>query len=128
MVLLDTCALVWWALDPAKLSRKAASICERMEKDGGFVSSIALWELGIKIKRRKLDIGMSVRTFCEKLRQTGVLEILPVDEKIWMANLELNWDHGDPVDRTIVATAQLMDLPILTKDSLISRFYGKTIW
>ena len=27
--------------------------------------------------------------------------------------------HGDPFDRTIVATAKVMDLPLITRDSII---------
>ncbi len=38
------------------------------------------------------------------------------------------WEHRDPADRTIVATAVLKDLPIVTKDDIIGRFYPKVIW
>jgi len=30
MVLLDTCTLLWWTLDPAKLSAVAADACRRI--------------------------------------------------------------------------------------------------
>jgi PIN domain nuclease of toxin-antitoxin system len=30
-VVLDTCALIWWSLDPDKLSLPAKSACEKIE-------------------------------------------------------------------------------------------------
>jgi len=32
-VVLDTCALIWWSLDPDKLSQKAKEACNRMEQE-----------------------------------------------------------------------------------------------
>jgi len=128
MVLLDTCALLWWTLEPAKLSDKAQRVCDRIFDEGAFVSSISIWEIGIKIKKGNLDIGDTLEGFVQKLYAMGTLEIIPIDEIIWMRNLGLDWKHRDPVDRTIVATAQLKKLPIMTKDRIIRTYYKRTIW
>ena len=129
MILLDTHVVLWWALDPDKLSVKAKRICAEMERSKGLLSSISIWELGIKINKGKLEIGLSIEEFVQLLRKTGVLEIVPVDEKIWMKNLSLKWSHKDPADRTLVATALLNQVPILTKDKVIHRYRGvKSIW
>ena len=38
-VVLDTCALIWWSLDPERLSNQASLACDRMEKEkNGLVS------------------------------------------------------------------------------------------
>lgn len=126
--LLDTCALIWWTLDPDQLSKNARLACSKMEKSEGFVSSISLWEIGIKLKNKKLDIGMSIETYVSKLEQLSFLTILSVDTNIWLKNLALDWSHCDPVDRTIAATAIYKKLSIITKDSIIREFYGKCIW
>jgi PIN domain nuclease of toxin-antitoxin system len=127
MVVLDTCALLWWALDPDQLSTPAAEACKQMEQQGGFVSSISIWELGIKVKRGKLDLGMPLQEFVARLKQTSI-QFVPVDEAIWMENLNLAWEHNDPADRTIVATAKLRGLPIVTLDKIIKSFYQQVIW
>lgn len=31
-IVLDTCALIWWSLDPEKLSQTAIQACEVMEQ------------------------------------------------------------------------------------------------
>ena len=62
MILLDTHALLWWALDPGQLSPVAAKVVDEMEQQGGFASSISIWELGVKIMRGKqpYDAGNKV--------------------------------------------------------------------
>ena len=85
-------------------------------------------EVGIKIKNKKLDIGMSIDSYVKKLHQLGYLNIVPIDEEIWLKNLALDWKHKDPADRTIVATAKIKDCVLVTSDKVIQRFYKKTLW
>jgi PIN domain nuclease of toxin-antitoxin system len=128
LVLLDTCALLWWTLEPESLSRRAKEACDRIILDGGFVSSISIWEAGIKARRGALELGTTLEDYVARLKRLASLEIIAVDEDIWVKNLSLQWDHRDPADRTIVATALLRDLPIVTKDGTIGRFYPNVIW
>jgi len=129
VILLDTHALLWWTLDPDKLSRRARAQCRKMEERGGFISSISIWELGIKIKNGQLEIGMTIEDFAANVEATGIIAIIPVDTRIWLRNLSLAWDNRDPADRTIAATALMQNIPILTKDKrLRSAHFLRTIW
>lgn len=128
MVLLDTCALLWWTLDPEKLSDRAAIACDEIYEYGAFISSISIWEIGIKIKKNKLNIGMDLRTYINRLNRMNLIEIIPVDENIWAENISLEWEHRDPADRTIVATAKMREVPIITSDQIIRNFYARVIW
>lgn len=128
MILLDTCALIWWTLDPEKLSETAARACDRISDHGACVSAISIWEIGIKIKKGKLDIGLDIREYVSRLNTLKKFGIIPVDESIWIENIQLEWNHRDPADRTIVATAKLQNIPIVTKDQTIRDFYSDTIW
>lgn len=121
MIVLDTHAVLWWTLDPGKLSKKAARACDKIEDEGAYLSSISIWELGVKIRNGKLDIGMSIRDYTELVKRIGTIEITPVDDLTWIRSLELEWDHRDPADRVIVATALMRGLPVLTKDDLIRK-------
>ena len=126
--ILDTCALIWWTLDSDQLSKKAQQACLRMAKSEAYISSISLWEIGVKIKNKKLDIGMDIESYVSKLEQLSYLTILPVDTTIWLKNLSLNWKHKDPADRTIVATAIYRKAHLITKDQNIRDFYPKSLW
>ncbi len=128
MILLDTCVLIWWTTEPEKLSGKAAKACSTIRLEGAALSAMSIWEIGIKIKKRKLDLKLSIEDYVSRLNNIRGLEIIPVNEAIWIYSLKLDWMHEDPVDRTIVATATLMNLPIVTCDSLISAFYPQIIW
>ena len=129
MILLDTHALLWWALDPQQLSREAARRVNEMEERGGFASAISIWELGIKIQRGKLELGIGIDEFARRIERTAVVELLPVDTTIWLKSLALDWDHRDPADRVIVATALLRGVPILTRDEALHRFEAsECVW
>ncbi len=83
----------------------------------------------MKIRNGKLDIGMSIRDYTERLKRLGCIEIVPVDEGIWIRSLELNWEHRHPADRAIVATALSRGLRFLTKDEVIRKSkLVKCIW
>ena len=128
-VVLDTCALIWWSLDPNKLSLPAKSACEEMEVEkNGLVASISLWEVAIKIKNQKLDLGVSLTTYLETLQKSDVITIIPIDENLWLESVALEWSHKDPADRVIVALAQKYQADLITADKIIMGFYDSVIW
>ena len=126
MIVLDTSALLYWTLDPAKLSFNASRAIEGAEKV--VVSSISVWEIALKVKHRKLTIPLPMAEYVAFLNRIDVLEILAVDVQGWLDNLDLAWEHRDPADRTIVALAARFDCPLLTSDGLIADYYPKTLW
>jgi PIN domain nuclease of toxin-antitoxin system len=129
VIVLDTHALLWWALDPDRLSQAAAEAIREMEHRGGFASAISIWELGIKIQRGKLDLGIPIEEFARRIDTRTKVELLPVTTATWLRSLELAWDHRDPADRVIVATAIGQGVPLVTADTEIRRFQGVTcIW
>jgi PIN domain nuclease of toxin-antitoxin system len=126
MIVLDTSALLFWTLDPAQLSRLANQ--EIAKTDRILISSISVWEIGLKVKRGKLHMPLSVPEYVERLQKLDRLEILPVDIQGWLDNLELSWEHRDPADRTIVALAERLDCPLITSDQRMAGYYPKVVW
>lgn len=127
--MLDTHALLWWALDADQLSERARVLVADMERHGGFASAISIWELGIKIKRGKLELPLTIEDFAARIERGKVVELVPVDTQLWLHSLSLAWDHSDPADRVIVATAIARGLPLLTKDRAMQQFPDvATVW
>lgn len=124
VIFLDTHALLWWALDPGQLSPTATRRVAEMERQGGFASAISIWELGVKVQRGKLDLGIGIDEFARRVEQSAVVELVPVDTTVWLRSLALDWDHRDPADRVIVASALLKGVPLLTKDQALLDFAG----
>lgn len=129
MVLLDTCTLLWWTLDPSSLSAAAVEACSAIPAKGGYASSVSLWEIGVKWKKNALDLGgLHLREFERRLGQLSGLHLVPVSGSIWVEGICLEWEHRDPADRVIVATARLLHAPIVTKDGVIRSFCPDAIW
>ena len=126
MIVLDTSAFIFWTLDRERLSQAAARAIS--DTDRIILSSISIWEVGITVKKERLFIPISIQEFTDRLEHVDRFDILPVDVPTWIKNIELNWDHRDPADRTIVATASLQACALVTSDSAIRAFYSQTVW
>ncbi len=126
IIALDTAALVYWSLDPDRLSAAAADALAAAEQK--IVSSISLWELGQKIKRRELSLPLRLNDYVDRLQHVGDLRIVAVDEQCWLRSLVLDWDHRDMADRTIVAMAMLHACDLVSSDKRLRTFYSRAIW
>ena len=80
------------------------------------------------MSKGRLSIPVPVREYAERLQLVDRVEVLPVDTETWLANLDLQWEHRDPADRSIVATALLKSCPLVTSDTTIRAFYGQSVW
>ena len=128
-LVLDTAALLYWTLSPSDLTARAGeAIADALDGPGCVVSAISLWEIGLKAKQGRLRIGLSVERFADRLGQVKGLEVHPVDVRTWLHNLALPWEHRDPADRTIVATADLLGAPLVSSDRAIGAWYRRTVW
>ncbi|EDX86155.1 hypothetical protein S7335_3858 [Synechococcus sp. PCC 7335] len=100
-----------------------------MEKDKcGLVSSISLWEIAIKIKNKKLDLGVDLDIYLAALKKSDVVRIVPVDEKTWIESVRLEWSHRDPADRVVVTLAHSYQASLVTSDKEIRNFYSNVAW
>jgi PIN domain nuclease of toxin-antitoxin system len=125
-LVLDTSAVIYWTTAPERLSvaaEKAISQASTLS-----ISSISIWEIGLKVMKDKLRLRQPFTEFVTGLREIDRVTLLPVDVETWMENVALEWSHGDPADRTIVATARLLDAPLVTSDRRIIAYYEQAIW
>ena len=127
-LLLDTAVLLWWLQDPARLSRAAAAHLASAPHTTVLVSSVSFWEIGLKAERGMLELGDSFDGFMTRIESMSGLSILPVDLGIWRQALALEWDHRDPADRIIVATAMHHQATLLSSDRAIRAFFQEAVW
>lgn len=122
MILLDTCTLLWLAGGLHKKLSETARELLRRHVGELCVSSISALEIGIKLRKGKLDLQTNPRDwFVRALAAHGVREI-PVDGDIAARSTMLPPLHADPCDRIIVATAEHYDGTILTPDALVRAY------
>jgi PIN domain nuclease of toxin-antitoxin system len=125
-VVLDTSAIIWWTLDQTRLTTSAHAAISNA--DELLISSVSVWEIGMADQKGRLILPVPFTEYVEDLLGLERLSVCPVDVETWVANLQLSWDHKDPADRTIVATAKERDLPLVTSDRRIRDFYPGAIW
>ncbi len=122
-VVIDTHALFWFILADKRLSTKARIILETVSEI--FIPTIVLLELFSLIKKKKMlnDFPEIAKRIIGDKR----IKILPLDIEILgtVTNDNLNLESHDAV---IVATSQLFEAPLITKDRKIIEVYQNTIW
>jgi PIN domain nuclease of toxin-antitoxin system len=129
MILLDTHALVWLRVEPARLSARASeAIRAARQSDGLAIAAITLWELAWLMSHGRLDFTGTIDAFVEKA--VAGIAIRPITVQIAVLANQLPAVYpGDPSGRLIGATALSEGIALVTKDRTIRKFKQiKTIW
>jgi len=129
MILLDTCAIIWDALDSSKLSPGAKTAIEL--NDGELmICDISIWEISRLIKRKRLEVDDTASGFFKLLLQSRNYLVQEITPEI--AELSVNFGpeiNSDPADRLIAATSILGNAPIVTADENLRRAtILSTVW
>nr|VFJ75788.1 MAG: PIN domain nuclease, a component of toxin-antitoxin system (PIN domain) [Candidatus Kentron sp. FM]VFJ76996.1 MAG: PIN domain nuclease, a component of toxin-antitoxin system (PIN domain) [Candidatus Kentron sp. FM]VFK22766.1 MAG: PIN domain nuclease, a component of toxin-antitoxin system (PIN domain) [Candidatus Kentron sp. FM] len=137
MILLDTCALIWDALAPDRLTPNA-----RLAIDGAIdgaihdagrelmICDISIWEIAILMKKGRLVVDETPSGFINLLIEARNLHIQGITPEIAELSVNLGPEiNNDPADRLIATTSILMSAPIVTADrNLRQSAMLETIW
>ena len=118
----DTHPLVWYATaHHKKLSPKVLRLFREADQDLAliYVSAAVLWEITVLLKAGKVRLFEPFAQWAAALLAKRGFELAPLDLAVVTESLHLAL-LDDPFDAAIVATAKLKDLPLITKDKLIT--------
>ena len=124
-VLLDTHSWAWTLCDPSKLSVRAQDVLNRAETI--YVSPVSFVEIGQKVRIGKwAEMEPYVHQLSALLEQQPG-SIAALEPSICVDAGMMDWDHRDPFDRLIAATALYYALPLVSADTV---FDGKVprVW
>ena len=116
----DTHPLIWYATDTHRqLSRKALGAFHAASQHESliYVPVFVLWEITMLLKVGRIALQEPYPIWVEHLSSQRGFAIPPVD--VTMLSEAYSYPFADPFDSVIVATAQVMDFPLITKDDLI---------
>lgn len=118
MIIVDTCALIFDALSPEKLSKPAKKAISYAEgKKQLFCSDISLWEIAMLIQKKRLDPGsVDTQTFLSLMLASRDIQVLSISPEIAALSTSLSANHFDPADRIIAASALHHDAKLITCD------------
>jgi PIN domain nuclease of toxin-antitoxin system len=121
-IILDTCALITFMNGEPMRRAAIRAIGDAQRRASVLVPSVAALEIARKVAlgRLRLSSGTLPRVwFARALSEPGFKE-WPITAEIAIAAYELPEPfHKDPADRLIVATARLVDAPVVTVDRKI---------
>lgn len=119
LIVLDTHVLVWWLADPAQLSGKARKTIRAAARGRRIVVSAAsILEIATLIRRGRLALATTLEHWLGDLRALPEIAIAPIGADIAaQAGSYGDGVHGDPVDRLIIATAQVSGASLVTADA-----------
>jgi len=126
-ILLDTHTWIWIATESPRLSKKMAKIAAD-ESNVLCVSPISIWEIYMLEEKKRLGLSEGAAGFVKTAMSSGFFKEIPLTASIAAKSRELRFQHNDPADRFIAATAYLEKIPLATSDeNLLELSWLKTI-
>jgi PIN domain nuclease of toxin-antitoxin system len=126
-LLLDTHALLWFAIGSSRLSVGARRGIESLHNET-FVSAASAWEVCTKFRLGKLPEAAEFSVdFRERIRMLGFHELAITVEHGQRAGL-LPGSHKDPFDRMLIAQAQAENLAIVSNERVFDEFHVRRLW
>lgn len=126
-LLIDTHALLWFALNDARLSSTAHSLVAD-EGNEVLVSPASLWEIAIKISIGKYTLGEDLGQFWNRESLKNDLTLLPISAAHAAAVGALPFHHRDPFDRMLLAQAIVEAIPVVSADSRFDSYAIARLW
>ena len=125
--LLDTCAFLWFAQQPAMLSASARAALNDPASEL-FVSDVSVLEITLKHSTGKLPLPDVPRVWVPEKFAHHRLQRLPLTHAAIFRSGELPRVHNDPFDRLIAAQAIEEGLTILSPDQPIALLGASLLW
>lgn len=117
-------------MNPGRLSRRARTAIEEGQVANALCcSDMSLWEIALLIARGRLRVAADARRFLEGVIDSRAIRVLPITAEIAVLAQSDDFEHGDPVDRIIAATALAHGAQLVSADALLRKLRGlKVIW
>jgi len=124
-LLLDTHIFLWLNTQPERLGNQLSLVEDRGSEI--LFSAVGSWEIAIKHALGRLTLPEPPERYVpSRMRAIGATG-LPIEHSHALAIASLPPVHRDPFDRLLVAQSMLLDVPILTADSILARYPAQTL-
>jgi PIN domain nuclease of toxin-antitoxin system len=122
-LLLDTHIWLWSLLDSEKLSLSVREAL-RVTANELWLSPISLWEVILLCERGRLDLDLPVENWIDEALRKAPMSEAPLTHRIVRQSRRVRLAHRDPADRFLIATAQALDLTLVTADERLIVYTG----
>ena len=125
--LLDSHAFIWWVLDMPNLSDDCREILEDGRNEV-FLSVASAYEIAHKAAQGRLTLPDEPIRYIQTRIIANAFQPMPIQLSHALRAATLPRIHGDPIDRILIAQAQVEGLALLTADPAIGQSDVETIW
>jgi len=125
-ILLDTHIWLWYLLGDKRLSKEYKAGLEASDNEL-FLSPISIWEAHLLIERGRLPVKGSSDYWIRAAISELPINEAPLTFPVALRSRRLNFDHADPADRFLVATAIESKLVFATADQNLRKISGVTL-
>ncbi len=120
MILLDTHIWIWWVQDLPKLSASQLAYLRAAPPNSLGVSVYSVWEVAMLVDKGRITFQRPVADWVRMALAAPNIHLLDLTPEIAIDSIFLPGTfHKDPADRILVATARILDIPIVTQDAKI---------
>lgn len=126
-LLLDTHVFLWLRTAPGKIPEQVLAYYQDMDTDV-FLSMASLWEMQIKHQLGKLELELPLSELVELQCLNNGLQILNIEPAHIYQLQTLPFHHNDPIDRMILAQAQVENLQLVSADSAFDLYGIDVLW
>jgi len=124
-LLLDTHIALWLDSGDDRLQPSTRRLVDGCWRDGGAIllSAVSAWEIALLVDLGRIDLDLPVAAWIDRFLQRPGVEPAPLSHSAASRSYALHhFDHRDPADRLLIATAIELDCPLVTYDERIARF------
>lgn len=126
-LLLDTHALLWWLVEPDRLSAIArATIADPTTRV--VVSAASGWEIATKVRPGKMPAAVELLSDLPEVLASQGFELLPIQLQHGLRAGSYPMADRDPFDRLLAAQAELANLTLVSMDPVLQLFPCQVLW
>ncbi len=115
-LLLDTHIWIWSLVEPARLSDDVRVALESPDNEL-WLSLISTWETLMLIERGRLSVEGEPQAVVSRMLKAGPFREAALTHAVAQESRRLRFDHADPADRFLGATAVVYELTLVTADA-----------
>src|SRR5262245_2572507 len=114
-LLLDTHIWIWQVSAPEHLKKRVASAIQN-DANELWLSPISVWELSVLVRKGRIEVDDSIDVWVSMPMAQATFREAPVTNDVALAVSKLKFQHKDPADQFIAASALVFDLTLVTAD------------
>jgi PIN domain nuclease of toxin-antitoxin system len=127
-LLLDTHVWIWLSMKQEQSISAAAKKAIRSASEK-WISAISIWELAKLVEKNRIGFSIPVLNWIRQALLEMDVRIADLSPEVAVESTRLQDFHRDPADQIIVATARVLEMPLVTSDQKIRSYPGvKCIW